>query len=99
MLEFINNHLIFSIIILLNIIGSLISLFLYASDKRKAINNSWRIKEKTLLLSTLLFGAVGSFIGVFILRHKTRHWYFVLTAIVSLIIQALLLYFTFNLSL
>lgn len=97
MLEFILNHLIFSILVILNIIGSLISLFLYTLDKIKAKHNMWRIKEKTLILSTFLFGAIGSFIGIFIIRHKTKHWYFVLSCILSLIIQAILLYYTFNL--
>lgn len=97
MLEFILNHLTFSILVFLNIIGSLISLFLYTLDKIKAKHNMWRIKERTLIISTFLFGAIGSFIGIFIIRHKTKHWYFVLSCISSLIIQAVLLYYTFNL--
>lgn len=97
MLEFILNHLIFSILVFLNIIGSLISLFLYTLDKIKAKHNMWRIKERALIISTFLFGAIGSFIGIFIIRHKTKHWYFVLSCILSLIIQAVILYYTFNL--
>lgn len=87
---------VFIIIVILNIIFSLITLALYIIDKQKAKAGKWRIKEKTLLLFTYLFGAVGAFIGVFVVRHKTKHWYFVLSCIISMVIQVFLLYFTYN---
>lgn len=36
-----------------------------------------RIRERTLFLSALLGGGLGAFLGMWIFRHKTRHWYFV----------------------
>ncbi len=46
-------------------------------DKRKAIRHQWRIPEATLFLIALLGGSLGSIIGMQLLRHKTKHWYFV----------------------
>ena len=85
MLEFINAHLAFFIVVGLNILFSIVTISLYFVDKRKAIHNKWRIKEKTLLFFTYFFGAVGALIGI----------YFVLSAIISLVIQMLLLYFIY----
>lgn len=47
-------------------------------DKARARKEKWRIREKTLFLIALLGGSIGSFAGMWIFRHKTRHWYFVL---------------------
>ena len=69
------------------IVGSLITLMLYAIDKNKAIKNKRRISEKTLLLFTVFLGSIGSLIGIFSLRHKTKHWYFVFTAVLSFIVH------------
>ena len=55
---------------------NLISFFLMGHDKQCARKNRRRIPEKTLFLSAILFGALGGTLGMFIFRHKTRHWYF-----------------------
>lgn len=60
-------------------------------DKRRAKKGAWRIPEKTLFLVTALFGGLGGTLGMFLLRHKTRHWYFRLGFPALLIVQALLL--------
>lgn len=36
-----------------------------------------RIRERTLFLSALLGGSPGAILGMWMFRHKTRHWYFV----------------------
>lgn len=69
------------------ILMSLVTLTLYYSDKRKAKKNKWRIKEKTLLIFPWLLGSLGGLIGVFGLRHKTKHWYFVLNNIAAFIVH------------
>lgn len=48
------------------------------ADKRRAVKNKRRIPEKTLFAIALLFGAVGTTAGMFVFRHKTKHWYFLL---------------------
>lgn len=47
-------------------------------DKRRAKRNgARRIRERTLFLSALLGGGFGAFLGMWVFRHKTKHWYFV----------------------
>ena len=61
-------------LIVINVIGFLIMLI----DKKKAENNSWRIKEKTIFIVTLLGGGIGTISGMYTFRHKTRKMYFVI---------------------
>ena len=35
-----------------------------------------RVRERTLFLSALLGGSLGALLGMWVFRHKTRHWYF-----------------------
>lgn len=46
-------------------------------DKYKAIHHSWRIPEKTLFLIAIIGGGIGSYAGMIIFRHKTRHIAFI----------------------
>lgn len=41
-------------------------------DKKRAKRNEWRIKEGTLLSIALLGGGIGSMIGMYKFRHKTK---------------------------
>lgn len=61
--------LIFLYLILMNALGFVLMLV----DKYKARKNLWRIRESTLLLVAVLGGSVGSLIGMYTIRHKTRH--------------------------
>ena len=47
-------------------------------DKRKAKKKLWRIPEATLLTIAALGGSVGSLIGMYTFRHKTKHIKFTL---------------------
>lgn len=51
---------------------------LMLADKYKARKNLWRIRESTLLLTAVLGGSIGSLIGMYTVRHKTRHLTFTL---------------------
>ena len=53
-----------------------VSFFLMAYDKQCARKGKRRIPEKTLFLSAGLFGALGGTAGMWLCRHKTKHWYF-----------------------
>lgn len=55
---------------------NLLGLFVMWSDKRKAKKGAWRIKESTLFLVALLGGSLGTTLGMYWFRHKTKHWYF-----------------------
>lgn len=75
---------------------SLLTFSAYASDKLKAIKNKWRIKEKTLLLMSFLFGAFGGILAMYNLRHKNKHWYFVLVNFLSLFLHIYLGYLLYG---
>ena len=47
-------------------------------DKRKAKKKLWRIPEATLLGIAALGGSVGSLVGMYAFRHKTKHIKFTL---------------------
>ena len=69
------------------LIMSLFTFVIYGIDKFKAKRNKWRIKESVLLLSSFLGGSIGGLLGMYVLRHKTKHWYFVVVNILSFIIH------------
>ena len=50
---------------------SILSFLLFGLDKQKAKQNKRRISEFTLLLVSFLGGSLGSFLAMFIFRHKT----------------------------
>lgn len=60
-------------LIVMNIAG----LSVMGIDKRRAVRHMWRIPEKTIFLISLLGGSLGTWAGMYLFRHKTRHWYFV----------------------
>ncbi len=70
-------------ITLLNLLG----LTLMYIDKIKAINNEWRISENTLMLVSILGGSVGSYLGMKLFRHKTKHVKFSIGVPVIIFIQ------------
>ena len=66
-----------------NAIGYLLML----ADKRKAQKKLWRIPEATLLTVAAIGGSVGSLIGMYTVRHKTKHFKFTLGIPAILILQ------------
>ena len=68
-----------------------ISFGLMAYDKRCAQKGKWRVPEWRLFLAAACFGGLGGVLGMRLLRHKTRHWYFKAFFPTFLIIQAALL--------
>lgn len=60
-------------LLLMNIVG----LYVMYSDKRRAINHRFRIPERTLFIVSLFGGSIGTWAGMYLFRHKTKHWYFV----------------------
>ena len=70
---------------------NLISFFLMWHDKRCAKKNKRRVPEKILFLSAALFGAFGGTLGMFVFRHKTKHWYFMVFFPLLMVLQAAVL--------
>ena len=60
-------------------------------DKQKARRGAWRIPEKTLMTIAAFGGSLGSFLGMQLFRHKTRHPKFYIGIPVLLAVQAWLL--------
>ena len=42
-------------------------------DKWEAKKNRWRIPEATLMALAALGGSIGSLVGMYLFRHKTKH--------------------------
>ena len=67
-----------------------IGLLVMGVDKTRARKHVWRIPEKTLFGVSLLGGSLGTWIGMYLFRHKTKHWYFVIGMPLIFIIQVIL---------
>ncbi len=74
------------------IIMNLTGFALMGIDKQKARKKAWRIPEATLFLFALCGGSIGSIIGMYAFRHKTKHWYFVIGMPLILVLQLVLIY-------
>lgn len=59
-------------------------------DKKRARLHRWRIPEKVLFGVSLLGGSAGTWAGMYLFRHKTKHWYFVVGMPLILVCQAAL---------
>ncbi len=59
-------------------------------DKRCARKGKWRVKERTLFIACACFGGIGGVLGMNLLRHKTKHWYFKLFFPLMMIVQIVL---------
>lgn len=66
---------------------STLAFFLFALDKWFAKRRKWRIRERTLLICLLLFGAPGGLLAMVLFRHKTKHTSFWLTGTMALLLQ------------
>lgn len=49
--------------------------FMY-EDKRRAKGDLYRIRERTLWIVALFGGSLGTMLGMFQFRHKTKRWSF-----------------------
>ena len=67
-----------SVLLFYFLIINAIGLVLMYADKQFARKNLWRIPEATLFTAALLGGCIGSLAGMYLFRHKTKHWQFVL---------------------
>ena len=78
------------------IIMNLIGFALMGIDKYRAKKRSFRIPEATLFIVAIIGGSIGSIIGMYTFRHKTRHWYFVYGMPFILLLQIILFIFLLN---
>lgn len=87
------------VIFILALYGIIVNIAGFAAmgiDKSRARRKVWRIPESTLFFIALIGGSIGSLLGMYGFRHKTRHWYFVWGMPAILILQvAVILYLLF----
>lgn len=79
-------------ICVINIIGFVIM----GLDKSKAKKKLYRIPEKTFFIVSLIGGSVGTWIGMMLFRHKTKHWYFLVFIPLIFLAQVLLMFLMIN---
>ncbi len=51
---------------------SIVTMLLYATDKRRAVTGEWRVSEASLQLLALMGGWPGAILAQLLFRHKTR---------------------------
>ena len=73
-------------LLIINILGFLMMGF----DKWKAKRGRWRIPENTLFMFTILGGGIGTIIGIYVFRHKTKKLKFTVGMPLILILEILL---------
>lgn len=65
--------------------------FSMLADKLYAQKKLWRIPEATLLLIAAIGGSLGSLIGMYTVRHKTKHPKFTIGVPLILAVQMILI--------
>ncbi|TYQ15674.1 UNVERIFIED_CONTAM: uncharacterized membrane protein YsdA (DUF1294 family) [Acetivibrio alkalicellulosi] len=91
MIELSGKMIIISFFVMFNIV----TFFMMNIDKSKAKKGKWRISERNIFICALFFGATGIFAGMYVFRHKTKHWYFKVFIPLFIIINLFLLYIIF----
>lgn len=81
----------FVIITVYFVLINLLSGYLMFIDKQKAVQKAWRVPESNLLMPCLFGGFIGTFLVMKYARHKTKHWQFHATVIVSAMIWLFIL--------
>lgn len=70
-------------LLIINAIGFVLML----ADKHRARKKLWRIPEATLMTIAAIGGSIGSLLGMYTVRHKTKHIKFTLGIPVLLVLQ------------
>ena len=70
------------------VIWNVVVFTLYGIDKWCAVNDKWRISEKTLISVAFFMGAVGAILGMRTFRHKTKKKMFQALVAVAFLVNA-----------
>ena len=73
------------------IVINLIAFSLMGYDKTMSKTGARRVPEATLFLFVIIGGSLGGTLGMYIWRHKTRHWYFAFGFPVILVVHIILI--------
>ena len=69
------------------VIVNILAFSFFGIDKSAAIQQKQRIPNRVLLLTAVFGGSLGSLVGMYTFRHKTKKWYYTITVPVLLLIQ------------
>lgn len=99
MLDFIMNNIALSIFLAYILVISVISIIVCIYDKKISKKNrvELRTPEKTLLILSALGGSVAMFITMLLIRHKTKHFKFMVGIPLIMIVQAGIVFLLFHL--
>ncbi|KQL32885.1 hypothetical protein AN960_23235 [Bacillus sp. FJAT-25509] len=75
------------------VIINIISFAIMGIDKSRAKRKAWRIPERILFLFAIIGGSIGSILGMYYFRHKTKHPKFVFGYWIILFIQFVVYFF------
>ena len=75
---------------------NLLSFSIVGYDKYLAKALKWRISENMLLFLSLIFGAIGTYLGMYKFKHKTKKVKFTLGIPLILIINIISIYLLFK---
>ena len=74
---------------------NILAFLVYGIDKWRAKKGKWRISEATLLLLAIIGGSIGAWLGMKVWHHKTMHKKFKYEVPAILIIQIILITYSF----
>ena len=77
------------------IIVNIICLWLFFVDKKRAQSGRYRIRERDLFLWALVGGAPGGWLGMYLFRHKTRHFKFKFGFPLIILLQLGIIYYIY----
>ena len=83
-------NMLIKLLILYLLIINAIGLILMLVDKIKAKKNLWRIPEATLFFVAAIGGSIGSLLGMYTFRHKTKHIKFIVGMPLILAVQIII---------
>ena len=75
------------VLVIYFLLVNLLGFYTMYADKLRAKKRAFRIPESTLFAIALIGGSIGCIAGMYVFRHKTRHWYFVYGMPLILILQ------------
>ena len=81
------TDMLFNVLLVYLLIINATGFILMLVDKVKAKKNLWRIPEATLFLVAAIGGSIGSLLGMYTFRHKTKHVKFILGMPLILAVQ------------
>ena len=76
---------------------NLISFIVTCIDKRKAVKNKWRVRERTLFILAFAGGALGIYVAMHLIHHKTRHFAFSVGMPIMIFVNIIMIWWVVNL--